>query len=296
MNRALKAILIFGTILGSPLPETFAQVPKEKTLPFTAEENADGARFVWFVYGTVGYSYDYVSTKEFPSSPAFKLVANVPQDQDIAWWPDFIGLYSAKSRSVSFRGQKFSIADLEKEKGPAKYFEYFENWEKPFNEKNRELLNLDLGNGILATCSNPNKKRWFDSSSEFPSKDGVRVIVLKRTSLRDSSGIDVRPVISIILEQLPRGITDLESYSSLKSNPLPIESNKIVKSKERYIIHGTSNYGGNKHIILQSFTIQGSTGIHVVCDSFETVFPRVEEDFLFWVESSSFQKADHHQP
>jgi len=64
-------------------------------LPFTAEENKDGARFVWFIYARVGMSYEYISAHEFPSSDEFTEVeSESAQPGDVVWWPEYVAIFS----------------------------------------------------------------------------------------------------------------------------------------------------------------------------------------------------------
>lgn len=41
----------------------------DSNLPFTAEENADGARFVWYVLNRSDMKFDYLSADHFSESP-----------------------------------------------------------------------------------------------------------------------------------------------------------------------------------------------------------------------------------
>ena len=49
-------------------------------LPFTAEENADGARFVWYVLQRSGMEFEYLPADHFPESPNFAVIEHGVQD------------------------------------------------------------------------------------------------------------------------------------------------------------------------------------------------------------------------
>ncbi|MEJ1958104.1 MAG: hypothetical protein WDM70_00450 [Nitrosomonadales bacterium] len=82
-----------------------------KTFPFTQAENQDGSKFVWFIFGNVGSSYDYVPAKDLPKSPHFGEVAE-PQPGDVAWWPGFVAIVKLHN------GQLYSYITAESERAP----------------------------------------------------------------------------------------------------------------------------------------------------------------------------------
>ena len=103
-------------------------------LPFTAEENADGARFVWYVLQRSGMEFDYLPADHFPESPNFTVIEHGLQDSgDVAWWPRMMAIYDPnfpKARElpldvaiVTARGAR-SLTKLEEEKGPAVFYRY----------------------------------------------------------------------------------------------------------------------------------------------------------------------------
>jgi hypothetical protein len=68
-----------------------------KEFPFTAEQDADGAQFVWFIYQQSGFPYDYLPAKQFPTSKRFRPSPdNIPQPGDVAWWKEFMAIYAGK--------------------------------------------------------------------------------------------------------------------------------------------------------------------------------------------------------
>jgi hypothetical protein len=72
--------------------------PASNRLPFSREENADGARFVWFIMGRAGFPYEYVAAKDFPTSSEFTQVeADSARAGDVAWWPSFVAIYGEAS-------------------------------------------------------------------------------------------------------------------------------------------------------------------------------------------------------
>lgn len=66
-----------------------------KGYPFTAEQDRDGAMFVWFITCYTGLRYDYIPASEFPHTPRFRKVKK-PRDGDVAWWPDMVALYQSE--------------------------------------------------------------------------------------------------------------------------------------------------------------------------------------------------------
>lgn len=116
-------LFVASTVLGSS-----AQAPLQ-TFPFTAEENADGARFVWFVYNQTGFPFDYVPAKALPTSKNFQPAPeNKPQVGDVAWWKEFVAIYAGddapRDANIVTAPKKVGLRELEKRYGPVMWYRY----------------------------------------------------------------------------------------------------------------------------------------------------------------------------
>ena len=108
------------------LSVTPAVAQQRRTLPFTQEQDSDGARYVWFMNEQVGLSYPYVPAREIPKCPWW---GEVPRSQiragDVAWWPDFVALYDAPDKSGAdlwTAPGRLRLSSEEKKRGPAKVY------------------------------------------------------------------------------------------------------------------------------------------------------------------------------
>jgi tetratricopeptide (TPR) repeat protein len=98
-------------------------VKNQTSLPFTEEENRDGAMYVWFILGQSGIGYSFTRAADFPKSPLFKKVGE-PQAADIAWWKGFIALNGGKGDVLlTAQGEK-SLKTLEKRRGKVTWYRY----------------------------------------------------------------------------------------------------------------------------------------------------------------------------
>jgi hypothetical protein len=106
----------------------------DSNLPFTAQENADGARFVWYVLQRSGMEFDYLPADHFAESPNFAVIEHGLQNSgDVAWWPRMMAIYDPdfpKARElpldvaiVTAKGP-LSLTKLEEEMGPAIFYRY----------------------------------------------------------------------------------------------------------------------------------------------------------------------------
>ena len=96
-------------------------------LPFTAEANADGARFVWFANCRAGLPYAYVRTADVPRSSDFTEIdgrtpSSPPRAGDVAWWPSFMGTISGPGGHVMTPEGPLALDDLTKRFGTPRYF------------------------------------------------------------------------------------------------------------------------------------------------------------------------------
>ena len=93
------------------------------SLPFTAEEDRDGAMFVWFILGQGGAEYPYTAAAEFPKSPHFMRVAT-PRAGDIAWWPGLVAIYGDTEGAILTAKGKEPLREIEKSRGRASWYRF----------------------------------------------------------------------------------------------------------------------------------------------------------------------------
>ena len=121
MIRIKTILILFLSII---FVSTINAQQPAKTLPFTAEQDADGARFVWFVLNETGFPRPYEPCKDIPKSQYYREVSE-PRTGDIAWWPSFMATYDSRqppdSNILAARGF-LSLKELESKLGPAKFF------------------------------------------------------------------------------------------------------------------------------------------------------------------------------
>lgn len=112
MRRLGIAIVAFFLAAAAPsthLPED-AYGPG-KSFPFTAQDDHDGAMFVWFVICDSGFRYDYIPAADFPASKRFGEVTDA-RSGDIAWWPTHVSIYKAETKEYLNAVGAFHLSDL----------------------------------------------------------------------------------------------------------------------------------------------------------------------------------------
>lgn len=94
--------------------------------PFTAKENSDGAKFVWFIINQSGLKFDYLPAKDLPQSPQLELVSNDNRKPgNLVWWKEFVAICISETSSdanIITASGMLSLRDLEKKFGPVKYY------------------------------------------------------------------------------------------------------------------------------------------------------------------------------
>ncbi len=126
--------------LGFPLTAVEAQEPVPASpqctmpdtsvhaLPFSREDDADGARYVWFTNCRAGLPYAYVKAKDIPQSRAFreldpKLPGELPRGGDIVWWPTFVAVIETADGPTVGPAGRLTLANLTRDLGqPPRFF------------------------------------------------------------------------------------------------------------------------------------------------------------------------------
>jgi tetratricopeptide (TPR) repeat protein len=114
-----------GQITDVPLAhrKEMPMVKNQTSLPFTAEENRDGAMFVWFIFGQEGLDYPFTKAADFPQSPFFKEVQE-RQPADIAWWKGFVAIYRGEKGTLFSARGDLPLKAEEKKRGTARWFRF----------------------------------------------------------------------------------------------------------------------------------------------------------------------------
>lgn len=119
-----KKVIMYIALLILIASAVHAQKSPIKAFPFTAEEDADGTRFVWFALNEAGFSRPYEPCKDIPKSLYYREVSE-PRTGDIAWWPTFMATYDPSmppDSNIMAAGRYLSLKDLEAKLGPVKFF------------------------------------------------------------------------------------------------------------------------------------------------------------------------------
>jgi tetratricopeptide (TPR) repeat protein len=93
------------------------------SLPFSAEENHDGAMFVWYIFDQEGLDYPFTKAADFPQSPFFKEVQE-RQPADIAWWKGFVAIFRGEKGTLFYARGDLPLKAEEKTRGKARWFRY----------------------------------------------------------------------------------------------------------------------------------------------------------------------------
>jgi hypothetical protein len=107
----------------APEPPTRVHGPESPWMfPFTREQNADGAKFIWFTFKLFGSVYDYVPAVLFPDHPRFRAITD-PRADDVAWWPQYVALVYDSNTVLTAEGTLL-LRELTERLGTPRYFRY----------------------------------------------------------------------------------------------------------------------------------------------------------------------------
>jgi tetratricopeptide (TPR) repeat protein len=98
-------------------------VRSKSVLPFTEEEDRDGAMYVWFIFAMSGVDYPYLRAADFPKNPLFKKVEK-PEGANVAWWKGFVALYEGKEGVLLTARGKISINAMSKKLGKVAWYRF----------------------------------------------------------------------------------------------------------------------------------------------------------------------------
>jgi hypothetical protein len=144
---------------------------------------------------------------------------------------------------------------------------------------------LGFPDGTLeAVYVNPNPETWTPTDLGLRAGSDKFKVTLEHKGIKDARGVDVTPVMAITAWKLPApsGVS-LEDFSAYLLRQTPMKGARKELRDGRLYVSGTVAYGGYTHVIRRAFVVQGRIGLDLVCDSTDTVFEKVREDFMNWV-------------
>ena len=101
--------------------------PSVRALPFSAEDNADGARFVWFSNCLAGMPYPYVRARDLPASSSFTEIdattpTGGPRAGDVIWWSQFMATIVGPDGPAVIPGGRLPFDELERKYGKPRFY------------------------------------------------------------------------------------------------------------------------------------------------------------------------------
>jgi hypothetical protein len=163
-----------------------------RRLRFTAREDPDGSRFVWFLLDRAGVPCEYLPAAEFLASPRWE---PVPRDRrlpgDVAWWKGYVALFrgARPEGEVSTGAGPRRLQEMEAERGPARFLRRLDA--PPLRPAPRSLDAL----GRTVRFQNPDPGAWTEGE---PRRHGAAVTLrLWRRPLREPSGGQAIPAIAL---------------------------------------------------------------------------------------------------
>ena len=111
--------------------------------------------------------------------------------------------------------------------------------------------------------------------------------MLTRRAIRDMDGRDIKPVISLVLERLLNPPATAKAYCEDWRERQDARS-ELIRSEDKgesVISYRSYESAGVKHRVVIEYLVRGDVGLQAICDSTESVYDSVSDDFTSWVES-----------
>ena len=142
------------------------------------------------------------------------------------------------------------------------------------------------GSNVDVVFMNPNPSAWEPLDLKTSPRPDMINRSLRHRGIRDSRGIDVHPVMSITAWKFPDDGMNLEAFSNYLIKQVSFKVAKREMKSGRLYLQGTTTYGGYTHIIHRAFAFKNRVGIDIICDSTDTVYGHVKDDFNAWLQTA----------
>jgi len=268
-------------------------------LPFSADDDADGSRFIWFVFKDTGINYAYLPAKDLAKSPLFKPVpANKIQSGDLAWWKEFVVTYDPRQvqgrpkghNLAAAAGKTYLLQDLVKKYGPVTWLRIDESgkssgWHVEVPEANLSFVLPAAWNGITIRREGINFPKLNAKSQH---------LAWHAPSLTEKSKREVVPGMSIHI--FPEGPEEnvFVGYSILALEEFGYKHFSIFRFSDGkctslplalcYKIERTCESGCGKAFIIHTLNTKGQF-VHITLVSTQETFGEMEPQFQSIIES-----------
>jgi hypothetical protein len=145
----------------------------------------------------------------------------------------------------------------------------------------------------------PDPSNWQHVKSEVYPDKKAGLILYKHNGIKDDEGRNVIPNMAIIYERLPES-TDAIRYSIAKRIGQTYDVKAVRSWQDGFLTHRNgvayeATYNdpqvrGLLHKVFVAHMVNEQTGVQIICDSTEGVFPKVEADTRQFVKSVTFTK------
>lgn len=140
--------------------------------------------------------------------------------------------------------------------------------------------------------NNPNPDVWHLVQQEAPNERSNGVLMFKHTPILDSQGRTIEPVIGIVYAYDVKA-DDVIVFSTIRlaNRPWGFKHKvlgiypKYSDDKHAVVYEGEYVRGGVKHRVLLGYVYAGNTGVEIVADATEDVFPLVQKEMGEFVKS-----------
>jgi hypothetical protein len=145
----------------------------------------------------------------------------------------------------------------------------------------------------------PDAANWQHVKSEVYPDKKAGLVLYKHKGIKDDQGRNIIPNMAIIYERLPEP-TDAIRYSIAKRIGQPYDVKAVRSWQDGFLTHKSgvgyeATYNdpqvrGLLHKVFVAHMVNEQTGVQVICDCTEGVFPKTEADMRQFVKSVTFTK------
>ena len=135
----------------------------------------------------------------------------------------------------------------------------------------------------------PDSKVWHQTTIEGVSdNESVASFILKREPITNKNGVQVKPILSLMLWKADDTFKNVEDLEALEIKRFAAQNFKIVSRKKvgtRITITGLGFYDHNDHYGILVLDFLDHTAMVPVCDTYSDIYSQVETDFQTWSKS-----------
>ena len=131
----------------------------------------------------------------------------------------------------------------------------------------------------------PEQSKWTKIPLDPQKNPNIRRATFKSVGVQDVNGASIYPTMTIMIAEYPTNKINNSAIAQDAITHFGVTEIRRVEIADGVIVYCEKIYGGYSHRIIHTFRSKGNLGLQLICDSTDSAYSKVENEFIEWIKS-----------